>query len=231
MAGTFVEIGNGNGKTNDPIYLLIWGDSHAMAVTPVLDDLCSQFSRRGVLAAFPATAPILGYISTSKSGLQEKSPAAASAIVGFIAQRHVKNVLIVACWSIYPASDLFKAKLLVTIRTLIDLGARVYVLKLVPQPGFDVPRFAAITAMRNGDLDQLGIIPEKHRMAERELAGTFEQIAQMGATVLDPADYFFNRKGLYGVVKNDQVLYYDKGHLTVEGSKLLAPLFKPIFLH
>jgi hypothetical protein len=66
-------------------------------------------------------------------------------------------------------------------------------------------------------------------MANRAFNQTFEQITQMGATVLDPADYFLNRNGLYGVVRNNQLLYWNGDHLTEEGSMVLAPLFEPIF--
>jgi hypothetical protein len=119
--------------------------------------------------------------------------------------------------------------LLATVRAVLDVGARVYVVKDVPVPGFDVPRIAATTAMHHGDLEQLGVTREQHQMSNRDLRQTFEQISQMGATVLDPADYFLNRNGIYGVVRNGQVLYWDSNHLTVEGSKLLAPLFEPVF--
>jgi hypothetical protein len=227
MAGQFVEFGSGD--TNQPISVLIWGDSHAMAITPVFDDLCRRFSRRGVQATQSSTAPVLRYVSTGSSSLKEDSPAFANAVLTFIAQRHVKNVIIAASWSGYPASDSFKTNLLLTIRAVLDLGARVYVVKDVPIPGFDVPRIAAVTAMRNGDLEQLGVTREEHQMSNRDLRQTFEQISQMGATVLDPADYFLNRNGIYGVVRNDQVLYWDSNHLTVEGSRLLAPLFEPVF--
>jgi hypothetical protein len=49
--GDFVELGTGN--TNQPIELLVWGDSHAMAVMPVLDAACrgARRSRRGGGAA------------------------------------------------------------------------------------------------------------------------------------------------------------------------------------
>ncbi len=227
MAGQFVELGSQD--TNQPISVLIWGDSHAMAVTPVLDDLCRRFSRRGIQATQSATAPVLRYVSTAGTSLKENSPAFANAVLTFIAQRHVRNVIITAHWSSYPASDSFKTNLLATVRAVLDVGARVYVVKDVPVPGFDVPRIAATTAMHHGDLEQLGVTREQHQMSNRDLRQTFEQISQMGATVLDPADYFLNRNGIYGVVRNGQVLYWDSNHLTVEGSKLLAPLFEPVF--
>jgi peptidoglycan/LPS O-acetylase OafA/YrhL len=226
-AGQFVELGSRD--TNQPISVLIWGDSHAMAVTPVLDDLCRRFSRRGIQATQSATAPVLGYVSPGVGSLKKDSPAFAKAVLTFIAQRHVKNVIIAAFWSYYPASDSLKTNLLSTVRAIMDSGARVYVVKDVPNPGFDVPRIVAITAAHNGDLEQLGVTREKHQILNRELRQTFEQISQMGATVLDPADYFLNRNGLYGVVQNDRVLYWDSHHLTVEGSRLLAPLFEPVF--
>ena len=227
MAGQFVELGSQD--TNQPISVLVWGDSHAMAVTPVLDDLCRRFSQRGIQATQSSTAPVLRYVSTAGTSLKENSPAFANAVLTFIAQRHVQNVIITAHWSSYPASDTFKTNLLATVRAVLDVGARVFVVKDVPVPGFDVPRIAAITAMHHGDLEQLGVTREQHQMSNRDLRQTFEQISQMGATVLDPADYFLNRNGIYGVVRNGQVLYWDSNHLTVEGSKLLAPLFEPVF--
>jgi hypothetical protein len=227
MAGQFVEFGSGD--TNQPISVLIWGDSHAMAITPVLDDLCRRFSRRGIQATQSSTAPVLRYVSTAANSLKEDSPTFANAVLTFIAQRHVKNVVLAAFWSAYPASDSLNTNLLATVRAVLDTGARVYVVKDVPVPGFDVPRITAVTAMHNGDLEQLGVTREEYQMVNRDLRQTFEQISQMGATVLDPADYFLNRNGIYGVVRNDQVLYWDWNHLTVEGSRLLSPLFEPVF--
>jgi hypothetical protein len=51
----------------------------------------------------------------------------------------------------------------------------------------------------------------------------------MGATVLEPADYFLTRKDFYGAIKNGTVLYWDSHHLSIEGAEMLAPLFEPIF--
>jgi len=63
VAGQFP--GFGSGRTNDPLNILIWGDSHAMSVTPVMDTLCRRFSWRGAQATHSATAPVLGYVPTS----------------------------------------------------------------------------------------------------------------------------------------------------------------------
>jgi peptidoglycan/LPS O-acetylase OafA/YrhL len=229
MAGQFVELGSRD--TDQPIKVLIWGDSHAMAVAPVLDDLCRQFSWRGILAAHSSTAPVLGWIGKSRYGLNENSPMFNNATLNFISQKHVKKVILVDYWTACPGSDsdYFKTNLFMTIHTLIDMGVKTYFLEDVPIQDCNVPRMAAVTAMHNGNLELLGITQEKHQITNRKLKHTYEQIAQMGATVLDPSKYFLNSKGLYGAVKNGQVLYCDEQHLTVEGAELLSPLFEPIF--
>jgi peptidoglycan/LPS O-acetylase OafA/YrhL len=227
VAGKFVEFGSPD--TNRPIKLLIWGDSHGMAITSVLNELCLRYAWRGIEATHHSTAPILGFISRGQYALNDDSPTFAQAITNFIAQRHIKNVIICAKWNGYVKTEEFKNDLLQTVRTLLDMGTSVYVLKDVPEHDTDLPAITALAALHDASLEPLMITPEKHAQANRYLAATFGQISQMGATVLDPADYFLNSQGLYDVVKNDQILYWDGNHLTVEGAALLTPLFEPIF--
>ena len=200
-----------------------------MAVTPVLDELCRRFSWRGIQATHHSTAPILEYKSTEGDALNESSPAFAAAVLDYIGQKHIQNVILSAHWENYPASDEFKTDLLSTVRAIMKSGAKVYILKDVPTQAFNLATKTAFATLHNGSLEQIGITPKQHQEANKEMAETFNQASKMGATILDPADYFLNGNGLYGIVKNDQVLYWDSSHLTVEGSRLLAPLFEPIF--
>jgi len=230
LAGRFAELGPK--ATNRPIQILIWGDSHAMAVTPVLDDLCREHSWRGMEATHSATAPILGFFTLERYGLNERSLQFNDAVLDFIRSNHIRNVVMAGAWpSYYTASKTFGEQLCGTIQRIIDAGARVYVLKDVPHPGeaFDVPRVAALCARYKGDLERLGLKRDQYELENRQLDPIFEQISQLGATVLDPSDYFLNRKNIYGVVKDNQLLYRDFHHLTVEGARMLTPLFEPIF--
>ena len=129
----------------------------------------------------------------------EDSPAFAEAVLAFVAKKHVKNVIIAAHWTIYPATESFKASLLATVRATLDAGANVYVLKSVPEPGLDVPRVLALTATRCGNLESLGVSREEYEKVNRSLVSTFEEISKMGAVVLDPAVFFLNSRGAYGV--------------------------------
>lgn len=227
LSGHFTDLGPA--KSDKPVSLLVWGDSHAKAIAPVVDTLCKEFAEHGILVAHAATAPVLNYVSTHRVSLLGKSPAVAASVVALVAKQQIKKVIIVARWDLYPDSAEFKDDLIQTVRALMNSGAHVYVLKTVPIPGFDAPRLAAITALRGGDFETLGITKDQHQQSRAPLEQTFGQLAQMGATVLDPAELFLNSHGLYGVIKNDDVLYFDTDHLTVEGAALLKPLFKPLF--
>jgi hypothetical protein len=226
VAGQFVEFGS---DTNSPTDTLIWGDSHARVLTTLLDDLCRNSGHRGIMAVHSATAPLLGYLSTGPTSLKGDSPAFSSAVLACINQRHIKTVFLAARWNFYPTTEYFKAGLLMTAQSIMKSGARLYVVKDVPNQGFDVPRFAALTALHGGNVESLGISREQHQLANGELSQTFDELGQMGATVLDPSEYLLNSNGVYGIVKNGQLLYKDGDHLTVDGARLLTPLFEQIF--
>lgn len=232
-AGQFAELGAQN--TNQPIKILLWGDSHAMSVAPALDELCRRFSMRGVAATHSATAPILGYFIKDRFGLSENSTNFSASVVDFIAHKHIKNVIMAARWSHYGPADEADAKLCKTVQTLMASGASVYVLKDVPEPGFDVPMRAGLTARQHGDLAQLAATPDKYaaRTQGREpffdYEPIFDHLSIIGATILDTPQFFINTNGLYDVIRDGKVLYCDGQHLTIAGSKLLLPMFEPLF--
>ena len=96
LAGDFNELGEGDRHL--AIDILVWGDSHARVVMPVLDVLCKEHSVRGVAVPHQATAPLVGYESKGETSLKEQSIAFNSAVVEFIRSRRVGNVVLVARW-------------------------------------------------------------------------------------------------------------------------------------
>jgi peptidoglycan/LPS O-acetylase OafA/YrhL len=207
---------------NRPFDLVVWGDSHAQAMAPVIDDLCRKYSVHGALTADPSVPPLLFANDGKNEGLS-------SAVVHLINQQHIKIVIIVVRWTRYDLTPQFKKGLIFAVQTVLRSGARVYILKDVPHPGFDVPRLVASQAMHGVDLSWLGTSPSEYSDLNKPMDETFKQLTKMGATVLDPTPYFINSRGLYGVIKDDQILYTDDDHISVEGAALLTPLFEPIF--
>jgi hypothetical protein len=111
----------------------------------------------------------------------------------------------------------------------MNSGARVYVIKDVPDTGFDVPRFATLTALRHGSMAELSISREKYATDNRNYEPIFTRLSQMGVTILDTPAYFLNGEGRYDVARGGKLFYSDNAHLTVEGAKLLVPMIEPLF--
>jgi len=222
-AGQFAELGGQS--TNAPVVILLWGDSHAMAVAPVLDKLCRQFSVRGVEATHSSTAPILDF----SNGRFEKALAFSQSVVSFIIQKHIKIVIIAADWSTYHPPGVVKAKLAATIEAIMASGTKVYLLKDVPKVAFDVPTQAAMTAFRHGDFARLASSVDQYAADNHNYDLIFNQLSRLGASVLDTPRCFLNSSGRYDVVRDGNVLYSDGQHLTVEGSQLLSPMLEPLF--
>jgi lysophospholipase L1-like esterase len=227
LSGKYAELGAQS--TNQPIQILLWGDSHAMAVAPALDELCRTFSVRGVQATHSGTAPLWGrfHLAHKEAGLP--APDFGRPIVDFVAKNHVRAVIMAASWSYYHPSEVVGTRLAATAQALRTSGARVYVLKDVPDTGFDVPRFATLTALRHGSLAELSISPEKYAADNHNYEPIFDHLSQMGVTILDTPEYFLNADGRYDVARNGKLLYSDNAHLTADGAKLLTPMFEPLF--
>jgi peptidoglycan/LPS O-acetylase OafA/YrhL len=225
--GRLIEIGSAEPGT--PVELLVWGDSHAIAVTPVLAELCRREHWRGLQAAHGATAPILDYVSTASFSMGTNSPSYNRAILDFIAHNHVRKVVMAAHWSSYLGPDLVEHQLLATVRAVAATGAQVYFLKDVPLQNTNLPRITDIAILHDEDLEGAGISPAEYDRAVAPLEATYTKVAQAGATVLDPSKYLINSRGYYGFATHDTMLYWDYQHLTVEGAERLAPMFGPVF--
>lgn len=226
-AGQFAELGDQ--KTNQPIQILLWGDSHAMSVAPALDELCRRFSVRGVEATHSATAPILKYVSeVNNESLHEQSLTFSKSVVDFIAHNHVETVVIAANWHIYGPLDVVDARLRETVQTILASGASVYVLRDVPGADYDIPSHAAFTVLRHGELARLNLSPARYAVANNDYEPILRHLSDIGATILDTPKYFLNTNNLYDVIRDGKILYSDADHLTVTGSKVLLPMFEPL---
>jgi peptidoglycan/LPS O-acetylase OafA/YrhL len=214
-------------QPNRPVDVLIWGDSHAMSLVPVIDELCQRKGWLDMEATRSGTPPVLG--GYSLKGYGEVPSVFSDTAFRYVTACHPRVVILAAKWSGYTASDRFKSNLVATVRALADLGVKVYTVKDVPFPGFNAPRFAALTAMHHGDIHLLGVTSGEYEKMNNELEPAYAQITSLGDPVLDPAPFFLNTNGLYGVEKGGRILYFDPDHLTVDGSMLLMPMFEPIF--
>jgi peptidoglycan/LPS O-acetylase OafA/YrhL len=227
-AGRFVDIGTGSGD----IDLMVWGDSHAMAVLPVLHELCAEHVLHGAAATHSATAPLVGFASPSPYGLKHDSIDYNAAVLDFVRQRRIGNVLIVAKWHTYirdaADAEVIGSHLRATVRALEDCGARVWIMQEVPHQQHDVPRALAKARLVGQDVRRVGVSLATHRTRVSSAEQAIRQAIGPGVILLDPAEQLVDGDGVCRTERDGRALYRDEHHLSVTGAQELRPLFEPI---
>lgn len=218
-----------------PPRVLLWGDSHAMTLAPVVSSWCEELGESGLLAAHSATVPMFGYYRQSRSGLDSRGPAWAEAVFELIRKHRIPEVILTAYWkeSTGRDPDPFASALLKTVQRLSGAGARVWLVLDVPELPFEVPRALAFHQKLPWlvtDPRRLATTREEHAENNRLLLRLAPELAKAGARVLDPSSLLFNQDGRCKIEQDGVPLYGDSHHLTIPGTLLLRPLFKPVFL-
>ena len=239
LAGNFIELGSGNKQL--PIDVFVWGDSTAMAAMPAIDFLCKKYTVRGVAATHSSTLPLIGYESSSKYSLQKDSIAYNSAVVKFIKNNNVDNVVLIGSWPGYEVDNSkvgnksgamqYRRDLIETIESLQDTKTRIWIMREVPTQLSAPPRALAIAVIRHKNPEKLGISLVEQRDRYHKYNPTYVGLSAIypQVTVLDPTCLFVNSQGICRMEENGKSLYVDEVHLTVTGAMKLIPLFEPIF--
>ncbi|MBK1833213.1 acyltransferase family protein [Roseibacillus ishigakijimensis] len=225
------EIGDPHGKKT----LLLWGDSHAMSITPAFDEVLKKRGWKGYVAAHPSTPPVLDFVHESQYGLGKDSPAFNQAVLEFVKSEKVDTVVLNAYWSAVSSEPDLQINLLKTIEEVIAIGAHPVLLLDVPVHTIDIPKEIAISRwlgrdyeshLKNtADLDKFdGIDSEILRL-----------IKNTGSTILNPKKNFLS-EDLFIAEFNGHLLYHDEQHLSTQGAlrnatfieeHLLTPASRP----
>jgi len=207
----------------------VWGDSHAMVMSPAVDAVCKKHGVCGVQATHASTVPVLNFASKGVTSLGDDSIKFNQLVFDYLQQKHITNVILIARWSRYVEMDGFRRNLTTSLDQLNKAGIEVYLVKDVPAADFDVPHAAALTALRGGNVNSLGASERDYENENRKVDELFRQVERSGVTVLDPAAYLPKTNGLYQVAHDQQLYYVDSHHLSFEGAKLVETAFEPVF--
>ena len=233
--GRFIQLGKGNPQvvTTAPKQtpdVFVWGDSHAMAVLQTMDTLCQEHGMTGLAATHSSTPPLLGFESR-RSNLANNCLAYNDAVLSYIQKNHPPHVVLVAMWGNYrDAMPQFHDALKQTLTALAAEGSKVWILRQVPHPPTDVPRFMAHIQI----LGQLGpagdfLSTEVYRNDAIFEDQFFRDIPASLATILDPSPFFLNAQDKLIVDDQGQPLFFDDSHVTTLGANRMRPLLQPIF--
>lgn len=94
--GDVPRFGQTRAGDSDKAFLL-WGDSHAMTWTDVIDRAASRTGRHGVAALHGGTPPIPGLWRTGMPGCREFN----HAVMELIEREQIRDVILVSRWSVY----------------------------------------------------------------------------------------------------------------------------------
>jgi peptidoglycan/LPS O-acetylase OafA/YrhL len=231
LAGEFIPLGPRTGQ----VKLLVWGDSHAGMLIPVLEDMCKQYAVRGVMATHGAAPPILDRNDRPiyQDFLKKEYPRYTAAIMDYIQKQDIHEVLMVARWARYAeAADkpLLRADLEYTVATLRAAGVRVWVLKQVPEQKTDATRALAWATIVGGQTDTMGVTRAQH---QEKYAGCDDYLVAglrpPGVVVLDPTGAYFDSRGYCALQAEGNLIYFDRNHVTPYGARRLVGVLAPMF--
>lgn len=209
--------------------LLVWGDSHAMAVLPAIDAICRERQICGIAATHSSTLPVKNYFQTDGNGLKERAVPFNDAVIDYVRTAQIDAVLMVACgWNGHLCDPNCLAATLETTRILRNYGAVVYLMDSVPCFSYDVAKFTSIYS-QSGKLSELKMYLRDYNERQALNEDTLLTMKQHGIHVLKPATILFNEKNEFLPYDSSGAYYRDGGHLSNYGALKLKPLFEPIF--
>ena len=209
--------------------MLLWGDSHLLAWTPVLNDSLTTKGSRAVLAYSPICPPLFGVSNVNKAICTDQNLSVKNYL---IANPDVKTVVMAAMWSAYfinegpltatagyPVATGIEAasnSLTSTLQWLHDNGRHVILIGPVPVYDKSVPLSLALEQVTGRKF-------KTSSMAEqRQINASFYKvvdIAQRGGgdfIFIDPIQWLCAQECM--VMKGGIPLYRDSNHLSVVGA-------------
>lgn len=224
------------GAEKGPPSFLLWGDSHAMALAPLLEILGKEYGVQGSQLTVISTAPLVdwGVVSTWPLRQDERRDEDfrkrwASLALEAAAAKELRVVFLVGYWQPYSRPS-FSRELQQTVQEFNRRGVRVvFVCDNPAQP---------ISPRRQSELAYQGrwswitspapISPELHK---DNCSVVYKAVADLpveaDVVVVDLAPAILQWQSFLS--EDNELLYFDDDHLSEAGALQLRPLFEPIF--
>jgi peptidoglycan/LPS O-acetylase OafA/YrhL len=226
-SGKFLELGTRDSSKKPG--LLLWGDSHAMAVLPAIDTLSKENAIRSVGAMHFGWAPLL----EDEHAPPGEDLAFNRFVMEFVAKQGIRDVLLVARWNSYVNADkesgVLRHRVRQTVSALTESGARVWILKQVPAHQRNLAKRLVAAVLDGRDPNAVGLTFKDHLQRSAGERSLFDQMDGGEVHILDPIDLFSDGRGACRVVENGKALYFDGDHLTDYGAMALRPVLEPVF--
>ena len=225
IPGGLTSIGAPQGK----LKVFLWGDSHADALMPGVDEACKRLGFSGQAATSWVTPPVKDWYKPDQHGLNEKTPAYNRAIFEYlkaeVAQENLSIVVLTACWIYYTREEedrkAMGLALANQIRDLEAIGCRVAIMKQFPFYKDDVPRNLALNLHFGVDVFDQSMSKVEYLTQRKPQDDVFDEMARQFPNVImiDPMDRFLGDGELMRQVdEQGYPLYLDHGHISPRGA-------------
>jgi peptidoglycan/LPS O-acetylase OafA/YrhL len=246
---TICRIGDRSRKTID---FILWGDSHAFAMSQAVSELAADAGLQGVVAMIAGCPSLSGTVS-SDLGRAQKCPAFYRAVSKLIERHNIRQILMVDRWSLYVEGEpsaasegylkfaddwdrrtdpkhVFSVSLERTAAEFAD--RQVIFMKEPPLQSLYVTEAVAVNALMGfpaSRLDTRWTTRQAHLERYAFLNREFDTVMMKfgNVVVLDPLPYLCDNN-FCAAAKDDLPLYMDKNHLNVLGARLLKPMFAAV---
>jgi hypothetical protein len=217
---------------------LVWGDSHALALAPVIDEIALEFGLSGRLVARGGTPP-LADCWREDVGTADKDPGLRwnANVLQAIRGRDWQAIIVVAAWQVYvdetglrdaqssPASTeeaaaVLQRQVLKTMES-IHSSARVFWLPPAPRQTTDLAQ-----AVRNRALyawspaPGAGLTRDQYQMQISKIAEIFQSLPDPQHLWIDTSLTFFDAHGDAILFDDDEFCYVDDNHVSIAGARL-----------
>jgi hypothetical protein len=217
------------------VNVVIWGDSHAMVLTPAFDEVLKELGLKGAAATYTSSPPLIDFYRETEFGLKRDALEFNREVVDYIRRNRVEHVFIAAHWKFYHDFPVdsgqgdYEQQIAATVTAVVEAGAKPWVMLQAPRHLQHVPKLLLHARM-------FGTNPEPYLDRPGEWNGLNfggsdlpQKIKDAGGDVIDLRTSFYDEQTeRYSILlANGYPLYMDEQHLTPHGAKLIAgPLIR-----
>jgi len=208
--------------------ILVWGDSHALALMPAIDAACQKLNIKCYQITYPGNTPLLDYGVGMKRHITHRSIERNRAAYEFLVRNEIPLVVLAAYWgsSYRSHSEIFEKSVRDTIDQLEQAGVQVVIVEDNATFRYRVPQRLARLAWLGQETSEIGISLEEHYEYNRVPREVFQSLSNKNVRVYDPTSYFAGDSNLWSAEIDGVSMMRDTNHLSEAGAMRLKPLIE-----
>ncbi len=208
--------------------IMVWGDSHALALMPSFDAACQKLKIKCYQITYPGNTPLLDYGVGMKRHIIHRSIERNQEAYEFIVRNKIPLVVMVAYWgkSYRSHSSIFEKSVRDTVDQLEQAGVQVVIVEDNATFRYRVPQKLARLAWLGQETSGIGISLEEHYEYNRVPREVFQSLSNKNVRVYDPTSYFAGDSNLWSAEIDGVSMMLDTNHLSEAGAMRLKPLIE-----